>query len=323
MRRLGYDPLGDAVKQDVAQNVLQHINDRVRFVWPIWDWPELNALEWRSFGIVWTSSLTISANQIVYYFGDGVVAATQPDRTIDWPTPGVHAGYYKCILNAPQGTLPTNVTYFVALSGTTALTDRYIPYAQLNENVIGDFLDAYPQNPREVRSCRIIKTQPGSKGIDVLTGLDLVWIRYRIPVSQFTLTPYLGSNYTPIGATYYDEISGDCYISQTATFNAVQGPIAQDPKVPFPFFFKGYVIPAAYADTVMETTMEAKIRLMVAQAAQNEAVEYLQREIDNLAAQGQKLFYNAFPSRRRHHVRPDISAGAIPVEVFPPGFTGQ
>src|SRR6266436_7782280 len=115
LRRMGYNPYADEPKEDVSQNVLFHINERIKFVWPVWDWPELNAVEWRAFRTVWTSTLQFSAGDELYYLGDSV---TVPGSTTDPPTPGTHAGYYKCILTAPIGTLPTNATYFTLISST-------------------------------------------------------------------------------------------------------------------------------------------------------------------------------------------------------------
>jgi hypothetical protein len=323
LRRMGYDPFGDAVKQDVAQNVLQHINDRVRFVWPVAEFPELNAVEWRVFRTIWTSALQFNIGDDLYYLGDGV---TPPqigafDPPLNYPGPNV--GYYNCKAAGPPGTLPTNVTYFTKYGSSTllpALTDRYIAYSQINQNTIGEVLTVYPQNPREVRWSKIIRQAPSSKGVDVRTGLDAVWIRYRIPPSQFTLTPFLNTGVFPV--TYYDPNSGDCYTMSSATFSPLTT-FFGGTLIPMPVFLSGYIRAAAYSDAVMETTMEAKMRMVVAQAAQQEALEYLQREIDILSVQGHKEYYPAFPSKHRHDRRVDIAPGAVPVEVFPPGFTGS
>lgn len=302
LRRLGYNPRGDRIKEDVAFNVLQHINDRVSFAWGIWDWPQTNVMQWRAFRTIWTPTLIFKLGEDLYYFGDGVSVTA---RTLDPPIPGANAGYYHCIVNAPQGTLPTNPVYFEPL----AITDRYIAYQQRNEEAIGEVLDAYKKNPRQRHRTMVLHSAPSSKGIDVRTHQDLVWIRYRLPVPQYTLLPFR-PGVTVAGTPFYDPIGGNC-ITYAFDINGVH----TGTLIPFPAFLAGYIKPAAYADTLLETAMEAKTKLLLAQAAQEEALEYLQHQIDLLAAQGQRLYYSAFPHRRRQH-QTDIAVGAIPSEQF-------
>lgn len=326
VRRMGYNPRGDMIKEDVANNVLTHINDRVRYIWPLWEWPELDVIEWRAFRTVWVLGQQFHTGDDLYYFGDGVTPPPANAQQLPSNWPGPNEGYYNCKLTAPTGTPPTNATYFQLYgSGTTppfneALLDRYIAYSQTNQNVIGELLDVYDSNPRVNRCSRILTQAPSSKGIDVhLTANNIVWIKYRIPVSQFTVQPFI-PGFTKVGDPYYDPGTGNCFLASADT-NAPSGfPAAphqgSDTVIPFPFFLAGYVKPAAYADSILETTMEAQMRVALAQQAYTEAAEYLQMEVDKLATQGQRFFYPAFPSRHKHHQHRDIAAGAIPTEVF-------
>lgn len=310
LRRLGYNPRGDKVKEDVANNVLQHINDRLLFIIGSWDWPQWNALEWRAFRTVWAGGIVFTAGDELYYFGDSVVAGS---RTDDPPDTGDNAGYYRCLGTAPAGTPPTNTNFFEPFD----LVDRYIAYQQPYENAIGEMLDVYNHNPRErtTRRTKILSSHPSTHGIDVGTGHDIVWIRYRLPVPQFTLRPFIVGA-TPVGTPFYDPGSGNCLIYT----GEVQGPSGLGHNgilIPFPKFAAGYVKPAAYADTLLETANESQTRIMLAQAAHLEALEYIQHEIDLLAQQGQRLFYNAFPQRRHQYGRRiEVAAGAIPSEQF-------
>lgn len=309
-RRMGYNPKGDQIKEDVAQNILEHINDRLRLAWSLWDWPQLKVVEWRAFRTVWTTSSVFKNGDELYYFGDGVVPTP---RTVDPPDVGDNNGYYTCIADAPAGTLPTNATYFSPLD----LTDRFIAYQQTSENPIGDLLDVYLTNPRERarRRTKIFVSYPSSKGIDVRCSQDVVWIRYGVPCPQFTLRPFIVGNMA-IGTPFYDPQSGNCF-SYTGELLGPSGTTHGGTLISFPLFLAGYVKPAAYADCILETASEAKTRVALAQQAMIEADEYLIREVDALAAQGQRLYYPAFPQRRYHYGRRiEIAAGAIPTEQF-------
>jgi len=309
LRRLGYNPKGDAVKEDVGQDVLEHINDRFRFAWSVWDWPQINAVEWRALRTVWTSSISFVSGDELYYFGEDSMSSpiVPPARTVEPPEPGTDAGYYTCIADAPPGTLPTDITYFSPLT----LTDRYIEYSQPFENPIGELLDAYNVNPR-TRNWRtgILNTAPSSKGIDFRKhGHDIVWIRFRFVCPQFTLRPFIVGA-TETGDAFYDPDSGNCWYYSGDSMNP------KGALIPFPLFMSGYVKPAAFADCLLETAMEAKTKMAIAAQAHQEALDYLTREIDNLAVQGQRMFYPAFPQMRRRYGRPSLGAGAIPLETF-------
>lgn len=310
IRRLGYNPRQPGEpKEDVALNVLEHINNRVRFAWSVWDWPDINLVEWRAFRTIWNgSSIIFKRGDELYYLGDGV---TVPAANVDPPAPGANAGYYTCTADAPQGTVPTNTNYFSPLD----LVDRYIAYSQTHQNVIGELLDVYKINPREKRLTKTLRFYPSSRGIDIWTGLDIVWIRFKIPCAEFTLTPAL-PGVTSIGTKFYDPASGDCYMI-TATLD---GPdvLNSSTLIPFPFFLAGYVRAAVYSDTILDTTTgDASVRMALSQQANAEAEMYLQREIDALATQGQRFQYTPFPSRHKRYLdRPHVGSGAIPVETF-------
>lgn len=304
VRRLGYNPRkqGDP-NENVSFNVLEHINERVRYAWSIWDWPDLHVVEWRAFRTIWTDSLQFSTGDELYYFGDSV--PTSNPSNVDPPEPGANAGYYTCIATAPIGTLPTNATYFAPLD----LLDRYIAYQQIGQNTIGDMLDVFPENPRNRRGMtRILKSAPSSRGIDVQGGHDIVWILYRIPASQFTLMPLLPG--ATVDQAYYDFDSGNCYFGHTNP--------SVDLLIPFPYFLAGFVRAGAYADTIRELpSSDTATRMQTALAADAEALTYLQSEIDNLAVQGQRMYYSHFPSlHKRRRAGAHVAPGAIPVETF-------
>lgn len=303
VRRLGYNPRGDQVKEDLARNILSKINRRVKYVWGLWDWPQINAVEWRAFRTIWTSTRAFSIDDEIYYFGDGV---TPTAATEEPPEAGANAGYYKATNNAPAGTLPTDTNFFEPLE----LTDRYIAYEQSYQNAIGEVLNIYPSNPRTTNNrTRIYRFSPSSKGISVAGSGEIVWLRYRIPPSQFTLDPFMTGR-TVIGSKFYDPVTGECY---TYTGEIV-GPIPAHAGtlIPFPMFAAAYVEPAAYADCLSDTARPAATKLQDIQLAHEEALQFLQREIDNLAQQGQVLRYFGF-RRRRSYYSVSVADSAVPI----------
>lgn len=303
VRRLGYNPKGDAVKEDLANNILVHINEEVELAWNVWDWPQLNVVEWRAFRQVWLQTTEFHAGDECYYFGDDALGFNSPPRNVDPPVTTTGAGYYVCNTDAPIGTKPTNPGYFTLIDPV----DRYLSNNTPLENPIGSIVTVYSGNPRSIVLNNVLPSSPSSKGIDVCTTADVVWVRYRIPISVFTLRPFVPGA-TPIGSTYYDPQSGNCFI-YSGTVNDV--PVGT--LVPFPAFLSGYVKPAAYADMLMETSRPSQTKVIDISNAKQEALENLQREIDLLSMQGQRTTYEGFRRYRSGSwIRPELAPGVVP-----------
>lgn len=288
LRRLGADPFKEN-SYDKTYSIISHANRRVRYAWRAVQWPELRTVEQRAFRTTWKNWLTFFAGEELY------------DPTTD--------AYYVCIFDAPSGTLPTNTTYFAP----ETITDFYIELDQIGQSEIDEVVLVYTSDPTLTCTTCTLPFFISSKGIQISGCLGLltpaqnqVYILYKFPPSKFTARPKLDGVTYVLGDSYYDVDRGDC-------FRIVQDPDTGsniEQLIPFPAFLESYIVPMVYGDCLNESSplgySEHQVKMLAAQAAYGEGLEYITSEIDRLIRQGYPNEYPPFRLRRayRYH-RPE------------------
>lgn len=275
LRRLGADPFKEN-SYDKTYSIISHLNRRLKYVWRALEWPELRVVEQRAFRTTWKTWIAFGVGDEFY------------DPTSD--------AYYTTIVDAPTGTLPTNTTYFTP----ETITDRYIELDQEGQNEIDEVVLVYPNDPTLTRSTPTIPFNISSRGIQVHTGCNTVWVLYKLPPSKFTARPKLDGVTYGLGDSYYDVDRENCFriVQDTVTGNNVEQ------LIPVPEFLESYLVPMVYGDCLMESSpqgyVDHQIKMAAAGAAYAEAQDYITSEIDRLIRQGYANEYPAFRLRRHH-----------------------
>jgi hypothetical protein len=217
---------------------------------------------------------------------------------------GANYGYYQvnaaASVDPPIGTVPTNTTYWTPMT----TVDSFIAYDQRDRRSIGAIIDIYSGNPRiptgSMRSNR--RFNPSEKGIDVVGGGVTVFITQKLPVPEYTITPYVTGKTYVRGDTVFDPNTGECFQAVGSTSSAPSNSAIWN-WVPFLQQWENYVASGAFSDSLMEsdTTGDTDIqqRMVKAQAADERATMYLQSEVDALTIQGERLQWNFRGHRRR------------------------
>ncbi|HEY4282126.1 MAG TPA: hypothetical protein VGM62_03610, partial [Chthoniobacterales bacterium] len=199
----------------------------------------------------------------------------------------------------PAGTLPTDTTYFELIDAITP----YIGFDQGCRHTIGFVHGVYPTDPSLNGACNHfgLHFRPSEKGVHVLGGCwdaggtpaATVFVWYALPVSQFTMTPYISGKTYSRGTLVFYPATGNCHRALAESTSVLPSDTDFWAVEPMPDIFAQYVKNGAYADCLKETFTDGdeQIRLARAQLAANEADSQIQGEIDLLLAQGQKHFY--------------------------------
>jgi len=298
-RRHGFDPHGDAITQDTARAILQHINRRVRVAYAYWDFPDLSHTEERAFRQVWNTT------HEYHRTGQGW-QGREPDEVFYIPSMRYYVVRWDATADPPAGTPPatqnlitnewvTNTTYFADLSPV----DPYISYDQTCRHPMGQVLGVYATNPRlNGNGCCNpydigLSFRPSEKGIDVCPAPGpTVFVHYMLTEPKFTFVPWTEGKYYNLGdRVFYVD---NCYrvIRANTGYNPPPDPDFWTIE-PFPEMLEDYVVPGAYADGLKESVSELdpQTRLALASAAEAEADGAIQSMIDQLIAQGQKHYW--------------------------------
>jgi hypothetical protein len=293
------------IPADLADTVVFHINDRVRTICLGWDWPEWTVTEERAYRQIWNATdqyLRMSAEdnlpEEVFYLG----AAFSTGGPL-----GTGSGYYRVLSTAsgdpPVGTVPTNTTYWVPITPV----DTFIAYDQRCRRAIGEMLGVYRHNPLSP-SCGhngLMRYRPSQRGIEVCgAGNPTTFISYKIPVPEYTITPYLiGKTYSR-GDVVFDPVTNECFQALAAT-TAAPTDRTYWLWVPFLTKWEDYVVNGAFADGMMESDQhgdqDIQQRMVKKQEAEERATDSLQTEVDSLTSQGQILKWNPFRHHHGHH----------------------
>jgi hypothetical protein len=292
VRRHGMDPRGDAITQDTANAITEHINNRIQMGFSYWPFPDLTVTEERAYRTVWNAT-----NQ--FYRGDDVFFIPNAtyyhvlDNLITDPIPGTPPSTQSGL----DGTWTTNSAYFEILSPV----DTYVAYDQTCKHSIGQALGVYSRNPRlnSANGCccqdMCLPFRPSEKGIDVYYAQGpTVFVHFMLPPPTFSMTPWLANKAYNRGdrALYTD---GNCYRSITDA-NTQSPNTTYWALEPFPDVLALYVKAGAYADSLRETISDGvddATRMARMAAATAEAERQIQGAIDTLSAQGQLFYYTS------------------------------
>src|SRR4030095_11186965 len=282
----GRDPQAE-ISPDMARALLEHINDRVRFICQNWRWPEWELTEERAFRQVWNAD---------HQYLKASVLDGKPDEVFYIPDMLYHRVLASAGGDPPVGTLPTDTTYWETISPV----DTFIAYDQGCRRAIGMVLGTYMGNPRVPTGYGGGRLQylPSERGIDVRGTGPTVFVTYKMPVPSYTIIPYVvGKNYLK-GDIVFDPTVGECFQALAGT-TALPADTNVWRRVPFLEAWKNYVCQGAFADSLMEfdqgSNGEVQAKVVLAQYANSRADEYYQMEVDALVAQGQKLTWNFCP----------------------------
>ncbi len=288
------------IPADLATTVVERINDRVRTICLGWDWPEWTITEERAFRQIWNSTdqyLRVSAldglPEEVFYLG----AAFSAGGAL-----GTGFGYYRVLSTAPSdppvGTVPTNETYWELITPV----ETFVAYDQRCRRAIGEVLGIYRSNP--LFGCNghgALKFMPNEHGIKVCcSGNPTVFIHYKMPVPEYTITPYVAGKTYSRADIVFDPTTNECF-QALATTTSVPSNTTFWRWVPFPQKWEDYVANGAFSDGMMESDQsgdsDIQQRMVKAQAADSRATDALQTEVDSLTAQGQVLKWHPFRHR--------------------------
>lgn len=299
LRMYGRDPRVN-VNSDLSNAIIDHINDRVRTICKAWLWPEWVITEERAFRPVWNSteqylkvSITDGLPDEVFYLGAAYVVGG------DF---GAGYGYYRVKSTAPAdppiGTVPTNTTYFEAISPV----DTFIAYDQRDRRSLGTVLNVYGQNPRVPTGSGLGERNfmPSEKGIDVPGGGVTVFVTHKMPVPSYALTPWVMKSYVR-GDVVFDPGTDECY--QAVDTTTAIPTSSHWNWVPFLEIWSDYVTKGAFADSLMEFDQggnnDLQGKMVLAEYWNQQANDALQSEVDALTVQGQKLQWNLCNSPRQ------------------------
>jgi len=300
---------------DAQKTIARKASRRLKRAYDVWDWAEFTRTEERAFRSVWNDERQFRRDDgngfpDEFYFNGGIVTDSSGTHYLD-------PDYYRVLVDAPTdppiGTAPSDDTYF-----ETFVPEPFIERDQTCRRSIGQVLGVYGADPsingNGFTTERLLTFQPSERGVkvtgvyDTWTGVvpnppvpsspATVFVWYQLPPSQFTMIPYIaGKTYVRGDRVYFAPPIGDgnCYRAlasnsdppSNSTFWALE---------PVPETLAEYLEAGTYADTIKDRINGEPIpptaAADIAMAAE-EAEECLRREIDKLAAQGQKHFYGS------------------------------
>jgi hypothetical protein len=283
LQRLGLDPTGDAITQDTARAITEHITSRVATAWLTWDWPQLTITEERAYRAPWYFSVQYSRK------GENGL----PDEVYYWSQDKYFKVKASASTDPPVGTPPANAIYWEPLDPVT----MFVAIDQPGKLPLGKVIGVYKSDPSLNGSAPhdiCLKFRPSQKGVFICYGpLTTVFVCYVPPPPEYSMIPWIGGKaYVPGDRVFWFE-TGECYRCIQATSNFQPSAVGFWSLEPVPDIFASYLKAGVTADCMKETftTGEDQIRLARAGAYNNEAESCIQAEIDDLLEQGQKHYY--------------------------------
>lgn len=288
VRAIGLRPQN--VDFDVQTTLSDYANERVRQAAQSWIWPEWTITEERAFRPLWNATTQF------FRVGDN----GQPDELFYIPNMTYYRVLSTAVTDPPIGTLPTDTTYFEALTQV----EPYIAYDQDRRRSIGMVIGIYASDPRVNGCARGLYYSPGEKGISVRGSGPTVFIYYSMPNPVYSTVSYAAGKIYSRGDVVIDPTTGECFQALSTT-TALPADASFWKRVPFLEVWMPFVKNAAASDAESEpdpTSTDAamaQMKMAIAGKLETKAFDYLQSEIDALVAQGQKLKYSFC---RRHPV---------------------
>jgi hypothetical protein len=319
VNRHGLDPDGDKIPYYTARAINRAINRRVRIAWRAWDWPDFSVTEERPYRTIW------NATRQFYRSG----ANGQPDQLFFLPNVTYYQVNPAASQDPPVGTPPvippantnpsldpTSQPYFILLQPL----DPFVSMDQVCQRSIGRVIGIYKTNPRlDAFKHSGISFRITENGIDLfqISG-PTIFVKYLPAPSKFTTLTWIANKIYNQGDLVFWSPSGECYASiinnnSGSTLNLLNWRL-----MPMPEVLAGYVEAGAYADCMRESHPVdkdlAQMAMQQSVAAEAEAKELLQSEIDILEAEGQRHSYQQHRPPRRW-----IRNGLVQTPSWTPG----
>lgn len=296
---------------------------RLQAAWEIHRWPDLCPVEQRTYRHQWAIGTAYVATNEVYdlasgkYFqalqsstgenpavagvenSDYWAACANGYSAADWITGTAYAVgvqvknpltglYYQC--KSAHTASATFAADLAARWGLLTPFNKYIAYEQSWETAIGEYISAYNKDPRittQLSSYPFWLTQDGANFS--LNAPNVLWLYYRIRRPELIGDFWDATAIYASGAQVYFVTaagSGNFYTAN-ATTAAAEDPTTTPAKwdvVELPYFLRGYLIEAGFADWLTGDDRED-------QQAKHEAfaTTYLELEADKLQRQQQQV----------------------------------
>lgn len=309
--RHGLDPDGDKVPYYTARSIVRAINRRARLSWRAWNWPDFTITEERAYRTVWNST-----KQFRRVGENGL-----PDELFYIPNVTYYVVRSDASADPPIGLAPNELAaadYYTALNPL----DAFVSLDEVCKKSVSRVLGVYKDNPRANGFRHPIHYELTEKGIDLFhVHGPTVFVRYLPAPSKFTIVPWAqGKLYKQADLIFYAE-TGECYISLADNNTQPPNDATSWRWMPMPEVISGYVEAGAYADSMRETPpaeqmQMQQVRMASSQAADQEAADLLQSEIDVYMAMGQRHFYQQHRpphrlTRRKEMDNPAFEAGSV------------
>jgi hypothetical protein len=317
--RHGLDPDSDSIPYLTARAVTRAINRRVRVVWRLWDWPDFTITEERAYRQVWNATTQ-------FYRTNSTTG--KPDDVFHIPSVTYYTVNTAATQDPPVGTPPVSGTpavpsldpsgnpYYVA----TAPLDAYVSFDTICKKSIGRVIGIYKTNPRlDGFKHSGITFRVTEMGIDLFqVSTPTIFVKYLPAPSKFTMVPYVAGKTYNVGDLVFWFSTGETYLSISGGNTQIPSNTAYWRVMPMPEVLAPYVEAGAYADCMRESHPVdkdlAQFAAQQAAAAEQEASELLQREIDVLMGMGQRHSYQQHRPPRRW-----TRSGLVQTPTWQPG----
>ncbi len=225
---LGIEPAAYTVA--LQAKALLAINRHIKTGWKFDFWPELTRVEQRAYRPFWDEATQFDAGEIVYFAADGhyYQANPAPNNPQDGESPAAYPAKW------------------------TAVTDfrRFIALDQPGETPIDEIEGLYAYDPRlrTQRPARLPFSISHEGVVPMAESYALVWVKFRVRVSQFSQAVFNPANTYAAGALVLDA-AGEGYRAVAAVpVNSELTDTIYWEAQPFPAFLDDFVIHAVAAD---------------------------------------------------------------------------
>lgn len=260
--------LGDGtVALSHAGFLVRSLNERMRKAWRYYAWPVTKLVEERAFRDLFELGL-------MYWLGAEVY---DPETR----------GYYRAVADGFAGRPVADAAYWERMDGDgpdgrdgRGMELRYVALRQAGRTPIGEVFEATGSNPLVKGESRGIRFTLTSKGVQFEAWAPkTVWLQFREPAPQFTLTGWTAGVY-PAGTLKLGD-DGECYLAVASETDAVPGSDeGQWHLQAVPVFLHDYLVAAVYGDWLKDDGQTDK-----AVEQQAEAVDLLDDEVAQITKQ--------------------------------------
>src|SRR5215472_7190220 len=330
--RHGLDPDGDKLPYPLGRSITRGMNRRTRFAWRAWDWPDFSMTEERAYRQIWNATKQFYRSNpatglpdelfyipaIGYYIVNVLAANDPPIGTVPAAVPAPNPPPPQNPAGSPVD--PAGQPYFLPL----APLDAYVSMDQICKRSIGRVIGIYKSNPRlDGFKHSGITFRITENGIDLFqVSNPTIFVKYLPAPSKFTNVGWVagknaGNGYNDGDLVFYDK-TGECYLSIINANLKPPNDATGWRVMPLPEVLAPYVEAGAFADSMREShpvdQAIAQTAMQAAAAAEEEAKELLDQEIDIYRAMGQHHSYQQHRPPRRW-----TRSGLITTPAWQPG----